>query len=230
MSKISENLRYYLARSGLSQAELAARAGCSQGAINKILLGKSEKTRFLADIARVLGISADALAGVSQGEHAQGNPQTFDANVQTVVAAVRQVPLISSVAAGKLVEICNPYDLGGYERLVMVHEEVSGRAFALEIIGESMLPEFCNGDIIIIDPEVLPQPGDYVVARNHVQEATFKKYRPRGVNESGKEYFELVPLNPDYPTLRSDLQNLIIIGVEVEHHRLRRNRKNLNNT
>jgi SOS-response transcriptional repressor LexA len=236
MSKISDNLRYYLARSGLSQAELAARSGCSQGAINKILQGKSEKTRFLAEIAKALDVSADALAGIGAGVSAasigavppvtvEGDAKPFDQNVQRATGPVRQVPLISSVTAGKLTEICDPYALGAYERLVMVHEDVSARAFALRIVGDSMLPEFREGDIIIVDPDVTPQPGDYVVAKNHSEEATFKRYRPRGMNESGKEYFELVPLNQDFPTLRSDFQNLVIIGVEVEHHSLRRNRK-----
>ena len=36
-------------------------------------------------------------------------------------------------------------------------------------------------------------------------EATFKKYRPRGLNEQGQQVFELVPLNEDYPSMRSDL-------------------------
>ena len=32
----------------------------------------------------------------------------------------------------------------------------------------------------------------------------------------GEEYFELVPLNEDYPTLRSDLTRIEIIGTAVD--------------
>ena len=85
-----------------------------------------------------------------------------------------------------------------------------------------MVPEFVPGDIVIIDPDITPQPGDYVIAKNDDQEATFKKYRPRGRNEKGQEYFELVPLNPDYPTLRSDLDQIAIIGTVVQHNRIMR--------
>ena len=71
----------------------------------------------------------------------------------------------------------------------------------------------------MIDPDVQPKPGGFVAARNGKQEATFKRYRPRGLNEKGVEYFELVPLNENYPTMRSDLEEITIIGTAVEHRK-----------
>lgn len=56
-------------------------------------------------------------------------------------------------------------------------------------------------------------------ARNGKQEATFKRYRPRGLNEKGVDYFELVPLNENYPIMRSDLEEITIIGTAVEHRK-----------
>jgi len=41
----------------------------------------------------------------------------------------------------------------------------------------------------------------------------------------GNTVFELVPLNDDYATLRSDTDHLVVIGVMVEHRkRYRRSR------
>lgn len=85
-----------------------------------------------------------------------------------------------------------------------------------------MEPEFREHDIVVIDPDVRPNPGDYVVARNHEEAATFKKYRPRGLDAGGQEIFELVPLNEDYAVMRSDQQPIQIIGTMVEHTRFRR--------
>lgn len=127
--------------------------------------------------------------------------------------------------AGKMTSVVDPYSLGACSREIAVSEVVSDSAFALEIKGDSMLPEYHEGDIVIIDPAVTPQPGDYVVVKNQEEEATFKKYRPRGRNDRGEEYFEVVPLNPDYPTLRSDVDSLYIVGTEVEHHKLRSRRR-----
>jgi SOS-response transcriptional repressor LexA len=63
-----------------------------------------------------------------------------------------------------------------------------------------------------------------VVAKNSQEEATFKKYRPRGVNEQGEQVIELVPLNDDFPSLRSDYTPLQIIGTMMEHRRYRKPR------
>lgn len=102
--------------------------------------------------------------------------------------------------------------------------------FALYLRGESMEPEFSEGDTVIIDPGLNPSPGDFVIAvvndpTGEDPEATFKKYRPRGLNDHGREYFELVPLNEDYPVIRSDKQPCTIIGVLIEHRRPFRRRR-----
>lgn len=104
----------------------------------------------------------------------------------------------------------------------MTDLELSQNAFALEIKGDSMLPEFKPGDRVIIDPAIFPQPGDFVVAKNGDDEATFKKYRPRTMDEHGDVVFELVPLNEDYPSMRSDQGPIRIIGTMVEHRKYRR--------
>lgn len=99
--------------------------------------------------------------------------------------------------------------------------DVGPRAFALEIIGESMLPDFRPGEVIIIDPDSAIRPGDFVVAKTDGdEEATFKKYRPRGYDDDNVEIIELVPLNEDYP---SETINAArpgrIIGKMVRHIR-----------
>ena len=64
-------------------------------------------------------------------------------------------------------------------------QKFSASTFALEIKCDSMLPDFKPGDRIIVDPAVAPQPGDFVVAKNGHDEATFKKYRPRATDAAG---------------------------------------------
>jgi SOS-response transcriptional repressor LexA len=84
--------------------------------------------------------------------------------------------------------------------------------------------EFQPGDKVIIDPEVKPQPGDFVVAkRDDDEEATFKKYRVRNQDEDGRSVIELTPLNSDWPTLMIDQDNPgNIVGTMVEQRRYRR--------
>jgi SOS-response transcriptional repressor LexA len=141
---------------------------------------------------------------------------------------VRSVPLISHVQAGYGVGASDAYARGDGSQEVGVDSELAeklGRlAFALEIEGESMLEEFRPGDIVIIDPNVRPLPGDFVVAKLEIDEsATFKKYRPRGTDEDGQQIYELVPLNEDYEIIRVSASNPgKVIGTMMEHRRRRR--------
>lgn len=143
-------------------------------------------------------------------------------NVAPAAIGARSIPLISYVQAGCWTDVVDSFAPGAGDEYLLTDLELSSSAFALKIKGDSMLPEFKEGDRVIIDPAVSPLPGDYVVAKNGDEEATFKKYRPRGTTESGQPVFELVPLNEDYETLRSDRTPIRIVGTMVEHRKYRR--------
>lgn len=121
-------------------------------------------------------------------------------------------------------EIAQPYAVGDGYAAIYVDDGYSPWVFALEIEGDSMMPDYQEGDLVIIEPEWSPRPGECVAARNGGQEATFKKYRQRGIDKDGNDIFELVPLNENYPTVRSDETPLCIIGVMAEHRRKARRR------
>ncbi len=132
------------------------------------------------------------------------------------------LPVIDYVQAGDWTMPVDPYAKG--EGMAVVHPatRVSPKAFALEIRGNSMEPEFREGDRVIVDPAVSPLPGDFVVAKlDDAHEATFKKYRPLGTGKGAA--IELVALNPDWPALRIDGRNPgRIVATMIEHHRYRR--------
>lgn len=66
-----------------------------------------------------------------------------------------------------------------------------GESFALMVLGHSMVPEFLEGEIIIIEPEGLARDGSYVLAWQQ-EEWTFRQLRRAG---SG---WLLHPLNPAF--------------------------------
>jgi len=143
-------------------------------------------------------------------------------NVVSSAVGEKHIPLISYVQAGAWTSIVDNFQPGDADEFLLTDQELSDSAFALQIKGDSMLPEFKEGDRVIIDPLVQPNPGDFVVAKNGDDEATFKKYRPRGVNENGTVLFELVPLNEDYPSLHSGVTPIVIVGTMVEHRKYRK--------
>lgn len=75
--------------------------------------------------------------------------------------------------------------------------------FSVQVEGMSMADKF--------------MPGDFVIAQNGDYEVTFKKYRVIGFDEEGREIFELIPLNPDFPAYNSKQHPISIIGVVVRH-------------
>ncbi len=143
----------------------------------------------------------------------------MDQNVVAVSPGARAYPVISHIQAGHMKEIAEPYGPGDGFDIEYGDNDASHWAFFLEIKGDSMLPEFNEGDRVRIDPEIQPRPGDFVAAKNGKQEATFKKYRVRGIDEKGNEIFELVPLNDNYPVMRSDEHHMVVIGTMTEHRR-----------
>lgn len=125
-------------------------------------------------------------------------------------------PLLSPIQAGLWTDIRSLEGFDGYE---MIPSTViaSENSFYLRIEGKSMLPRFNEGDLILIDPDIVPTPGKFVAAINGNNEATFKQYKELGTRTpEGIPHFELVPLNPMFPTLSSLDQEIRIIGVARE--------------
>lgn len=216
---LPERLAEAFRLSGKSRTQLAAAIGVSTSAISQWLSGsvKSLKGSTAAKIEAATGVRA---AWIVEGT---GPKMVGDApNVTPAALGVRRIPLIDYVQAGNWTCPADPFAAGDAAEWLMTDLDLAECAFALEIKGDSMLPEFRPGDRVIIDPEVQPQPGDFVVAKNGEGEATFKKYRPRGANERGQVIFELVPLNEDYPSMRSDIQPIHIVGTMIEHRKYRR--------
>ncbi len=67
--------------------------------------------------------------------------------------------------------------------------------FALMVLGDSMEPEFMEGEIIVVEPEGLATDGSYVVAF-HNEEYIFRQLIKR---ETGWAMHALNPAYPDHP-------------------------------
>jgi phage repressor protein C with HTH and peptisase S24 domain len=91
--------------------------------------------------------------------------------------------------------------------------------FALMVLGDSMLPEFAEGEIIIIEPEGLARDGSYVLAF-HNGEHIFRQL----VNLNGG--WCLHPLNPAYPDAQiPDLSAVKGVIIQKQKPGSRRTRK-----
>ena len=97
----------------------------------------------------------------------------------------------------------------------------SEKTFAMTVKCVSMLPLLQPGDIVIVDPDVKPRPGDIVSVRlKHSKMIMLLKYRPSHYDMQKQETFELIPLNEDWPKILINKNNPgKIIGTLIEYRR-----------
>lgn len=211
MTTLGARVRRVLSEKNLTQAQLARLVGVKQQTISYICATDSpaSTSRYATKIAQVLGVNPSWL---QSGEGGQYDP-SVRIEVEGVELLVRRVPLVENRDVPALLR-------GGEaltKRVGLMTDATAGpRAFAVEIEGDSMRPLFRPGDRVVVDPDIRPEPGDFVVAE--VQGAvTFRKYRAREDPE-----FELVPMNDDWPITKSDDESVKVLGVMVEHRTYRK--------
>lgn len=115
-------------------------------------------------------------------------------NVMDTELKIQMVPVISWVQAGAWTEI-------GYSEVDMSVAETypcpvpcGPMTYILRVLGESMSDEYKQGDMIFVDPEVVPVHGDDVIALMlETGETTFKRL----IEDGTSKY--LKALNRDWP-------------------------------
>ena len=120
--------------------------------------------------------------------------------------------MISWVRAGEWSDVEEEYSVDAAD-WVYTTATNHPKAFALIVKGESMLPVFCDGDTIIVEPEREAISGNYVITKKGNEQAAFKRLRIDGPST----YLE--PLNPDRERYKPwDMTGIefTFIGVVVE--------------
>ncbi|KTD69999.1 phage repressor [Legionella santicrucis] len=103
----------------------------------------------------------------------------------------------------------------------VVSDSIGKNAFALQITDESMMPEFRINDVLIVDPDTSPKPGDFVVALiEGEQEVIVRKYKQLSASKEAQQ-FELIALNEDWADIEiGNVQKGKIIGSIIHLNRL----------
>lgn len=223
MKTLAERLKYameVLPPKKIKGVELARAVGVKPPSVSDWLSGKSKNMdgTNLIRAAQFLKVNTKWLA-TGIGKPSDEESKSDFSNVSFNDTPFRKIPVLDFVQAGLFGSVA--YD--GINPKGETYTTYQGarpeEVFSLTIEGTSMTPNFMPGDSIVIDASISPQPGSYVIAQNGNIETTFKKYRVIGYDEYGREEFELVPLNPDYPTISSREHRITIIGVMVRHMR-----------
>ena len=216
---LKDRLKEARKKAGKSQKDVVEAIGITQSALSQLETGLVNSSSHLPSIANFLGVNAYWLQTGNGEMQAQATPESSFGNVRPDTSPLRKIPVLDYVQAGLFHDV--GYDgLNPKSETYTTYQSAKPECvFSLEVSGASMTPDFNPGDKLVVDASKPPYPGCYVIAQNGSHEATFKKYRAIGYDEHGRETFELVPLNPDFPTMNSTQQEIRIIGVVVEHLR-----------
>jgi SOS-response transcriptional repressor LexA len=203
MKKIGEFFKEKREAAGMSLREASKSSGISHGHIDDIEGGKK-----MPSFDRVMNLLRAYGVDIQEFLRETGY---LPANVEPAnLGKLRSVPVISWVIAGKWQEVCDSFQPGDADE--WIESDIKGtHIFALRVKGDSMEPEFIEGDIIIVNPNIKPTHNDYVIVRNDDGEATLKQLKKYGATRV------LHPLNPKYADIElSAKQQFIVVGKVVE--------------
>ncbi|RJE69711.1 repressor [Acinetobacter sp. JS678] len=226
MNTLAERLRYameVLSPKKIKGVELARAVGVKPPSVSDWLSGKSKtmEGENLLKASKFLGVNPSWLAS-GNGLPTDVNKRNKEEELSNIIFRdlnLHKIPVLDYVQAGFWHEVV--YD--GTTPHSYTYTDYIGNnpeaIFSVIVQGESMEPDFKEGDMLIVDSSISPKPGCFVIAHNGSHEATFKKYRVLSHDEFGRDIFELIPLNKDFPILSSIKHDIRIIGIVVRHIR-----------
>ena len=179
------------ARHGLSPSALARKAGLDATTFNRSKrLGPDGRLRWPSteSIAKVLEATGASIAD-------------FVALMGAKATQTQRIPLIGMAQAGSggfFDDAGFPVGAGWEE--IAFPAVTDENAYALEISGDSMLPLYRDGDVIIVSPASSVRRGDRVVVKTRDGEVLAKELKRRTART-----LELRSLNPDHPDRTLDL-------------------------
>lgn len=207
---IGDRIRQLREKAGLSQSDLAMKAGVSQGTISQLEKNPNQKTKHLVAIARVLDCSVDWLekgtGPIERPKKVAIVPEELDQFI-----AIRKVVFrISAGVSGFAVDFL---DDGDGAPLFYQKAWFDSRGFspddlyAIKVRGASMEPSLTDGDTIIVNTADTQLKDGEVFAVNYDGELVIKRL----VKDSGEWWLSSDNLDQRrYPRKRCDDHTFVV--------------------
>ncbi len=212
MASFNERLRFLRKERNLSQQELAKLLSTSKSSINMYERGEREPgLEMLEQIADFFNVDLDYLHGKSDC------PNKSILLSRPLPDPVR-IPIYSYIPAGIPMEAIE--EIVDYEEVPASWIKGDKEFFGMKIKGDSMSPEYRDGDTVIFKKQSTCENGDDCAVMVNGNDATFKRVR----REMGG--IILQPLNPAYDPMSFSNEEIVskpvrIIGVFWELRRSR---------
>lgn len=209
MASIAERLHKGMELRSLKQVDIVEKTGINKGALSSYLSGKyAPKQNNIHLLAKALDVNEAWLMG--HDVPIERNTPAFKVHKKGVT-----INVLGRVAAGIPIE--------AVEEVIDTEEipeemAATGTFFGLKIKGDSMIPNICDGDVVIVRQQDDADSGDIVIATVNGTDATCKRLRKY------REGIELIANNPSYSPLEFSNEDIFekpvrIIGKVVELRR-----------
>ena len=187
-------------RHKLSASGLARRAGLDPTTFNRSKRSSGDgrprwpSTESIAKIIEATGASFDEFTALMGGRHPAPARAGFAAPGTTAPGAT--VPLIgfAQAGAGGFFDDAGFPAGQGWDEIALPSGSAAEGTYALEVSGQSMMPLYREGDIVIVAPGAAVRRGDRVVARTREGEVMVKILQRRTAQS-----VVLASVNPDFP-------------------------------
>lgn len=207
MLALYENIKKLREEQEMSQDTLAKLTGyTNRSSITKIEKGLVDLPQSKIELfAKALGTTSRELVGWQNSSNTENKPKRRGITIN----------VLGRVAAGIPIE--------AVEEIIDTEEipeelAATGTFFGLKIKGDSMIPNICDGDVVIVRQQDDADSGDIVIATINGTDATCKRLRKY------REGIELIANNPSYSPLEFSNEDVFekpvrIIGKVVELRR-----------
>ncbi|HSI41735.1 MAG TPA: helix-turn-helix transcriptional regulator [Xanthobacteraceae bacterium] len=172
-------------RHGLSASGLARRAGLDPTTFNRSKRRTADgrmrwpSTESVAKMLAATGASIDDFMQLLDGGRPTGH-------------SIPLIGLAKAGAGGFFDDAGMP--VGGAWEEILFPNVADERTYALEITGDSMMPLYRDGDVVVVSPAAPVRRGDRVIVRTREGEVMAKELKRRTAKT-----VELRSLNPDHP-------------------------------
>lgn len=188
MEHWSARLRSWMQEKDWNVPALARESKVSEENIYKYLRGRTEAPRgeILSKLAGAFNRTAQELQYGVQN---------------SAVVATKRIPLLTVNKLRTLPETMEMVKAWqGASVIVGPTDDLDGNAYAVAITDSSCSPKIEPGDVVIIEPDQKPAPGEFVVAHiNKIGGGLCRKYRPLSAVDYTE--FRLISTNDDYPPI-----------------------------
>lgn len=232
---LRDNIRSFLARTGMSERELSTASGLNEKAVSQILAGKSQSPRgkSLQGLSDVMGMSvSELLGGVTQSAgdvgrraEAQLDPPRSPLHSHDAASAIPEIDVLAGAGLGgeALVEAFTDAEGNQISQDVVKAQwglpasytaNVLGlrakQARIIEVRGDSMAPTLLTGDRVMVDTgDRVPSPDGLFALFDGIGVVVKRLQR---VPNTDPPAFQIISDNPHHIPYQRVLDEIHLIG------------------